>query len=231
MRAVESKSATGEHFVTTGDPLYRFESGDGYALIELLPALNDAPWNEIERIGGEILERLEGTRFRGLMVDLSALSYMGSAMMALVVRLWKSVQQSKKSMVVVNRDPMVLELLRIAKLDTIWTVVANRDEGFRHLGVASGKRAGAGGVALLAAGMTAVAGAVAGVGLLFAPSAAVPVHVAFWTAVGCAALGLLAGSVITLREVEAGRRTLGVVIIVASLASALAALLNMPPIA
>ncbi|MEX0717579.1 MAG: STAS domain-containing protein [Planctomycetaceae bacterium] len=218
--------------MTTGDPPYRFEIGDGYGLIVLLPPLNDCPWSDIEKVGSDVLERLKTEKYRGIVVDLSPLQYMGSAMVALIVRLWKAAKERNKSMVVVNRDPMVLEVLQLAGLHKVWTIVETREEGFRELGV-SGRAAGAAsgggkGVALLAVGMLAVVAAVAGVGLLLSKTTAVPAQPAFWTAAAGALVGLAAGTVITLRDQETGRRLMGVVMVVAGLAVLLAALLNMP---
>lgn len=218
--------------MTTGDPPYRFEIGDGYGLIVLLPSLNDCPWSDIEKVGSDVLERLKTEKYRGILVDLSPLQYMGSATVALIVRLWKAAKEQKKSMVVVNRDPMVLEVLQLAGLHKVWTIVETREDGFRALGV-SGRGAGAAseggkGIALLAVGMLAVVAAVAGVGLLLSKTTTVPAQPAFWTALGGALVGLAAGTVITLRDQETGRRLMGMVMVVAGLAVLLGALLNMP---
>ncbi|MEX0704844.1 MAG: STAS domain-containing protein [Planctomycetales bacterium] len=218
--------------MTSRESPYRFESGDGYGLVVLLPALNECPWSDIEKIGSEILDGLKMANYRGLLVDLSPLEYMGSAMVALVVRLWKSVKQQNKSMVVVNRDPMVLEVLQLAGLHKIWTIVETREEGFRELGVA-GQRGGgppgaAQGVAVLAVGMAAAVGAVAGLGLLLSRTEAVPAAVSVGITLGCALLALVAGSVITVRDREPGRRIMGVVMVVAGLASILVGILNIP---
>lgn len=118
---------------SSGTP-YRYEKADGYAVISLEPELNNAQWSEIEQIGTDLLAQLRELKSQAMIVDLSALSYMGSAMVALIVRLWKSVKEDDGRMVVVNRDPNVLEVLKLASLDKVWTIEETKDEAVRALG-------------------------------------------------------------------------------------------------
>ena len=61
--------------------------------IDLLGHRDIAPalWADIERVGSEILSRIQPLTSPQLLVDLCALSYMGSAQVALVVRMFKPV--------------------------------------------------------------------------------------------------------------------------------------------
>ena len=122
------------------DTSYRFEEAESYCTIVLLPELNKAPWGDIDNIGTSVVERMnarmDATRQKpGFIVDLSALNYMGSAMVALVVRLWKASKEKGAKMVVINSDPMVLEVLELAGLSQVWTIVGTREEALKALGV------------------------------------------------------------------------------------------------
>ncbi|MCH8830833.1 MAG: STAS domain-containing protein [Planctomycetes bacterium] len=99
--------------MTSSETSYRFEDFDGFSVIALLPELNKAPWAEIDGIGTALLERMERQPKPSFLIDLDALNYMGSAMVALVVRLWKSIKERNGKMVVFNDDEMVLEVLRL----------------------------------------------------------------------------------------------------------------------
>ena len=125
-----------------GETPYRFEDVSGYHVVTLLPQLNDAPWSDIEKVGTDILQRLEAINAKGFLVDLSPLDYMGSAMVALVVRIFKTLRQRNKQMVVVNTHEMVYEVLKLAGLTDVWTIVNTREEGFKALGRAGGGRVG-----------------------------------------------------------------------------------------
>ena len=78
--------------MTSSETPYHFEKFDGVSVIVLLSELNDVPWADIESIGSTILEQMETQTKPLFLIDLDALTYMGSAMVALVVRLWKSVK-------------------------------------------------------------------------------------------------------------------------------------------
>lgn len=123
---------------------YRFEEADTYCTIVLLPELNQAPWDQIDSMGTAIVERMNARmgasrQKPGFIVDLSALNYMGSAMVALVVRLWKASKEKGAKMAVVNSDPMVLEVLELAGLAQVWTIVDSREAAMKTLGVVEQK--------------------------------------------------------------------------------------------
>jgi anti-anti-sigma factor len=127
--------------VETRETPYRFEEAETYCIIELMPELNKAPWGDIDSIGTSLVDRMrsfadsKGKKSGAFLVDLSALSYMGSAMVALVVRLWKLVKEKNGKMAVVNKDATVLEVLRLSGLEDVWTIVETREEGFKTLGL------------------------------------------------------------------------------------------------
>jgi len=128
-------------------PTFRFERDHGRTIVTLLPELNDAAWSDIDRIGADIVQRLQEGPPPALLVDLCSLNYMGSAQVALVVRLFKTVKERKGRMVVANSDPMVQEVLTLASLDKLWTIVPNIEAGVRLLGGGHGEDDGARSVA------------------------------------------------------------------------------------
>ncbi len=118
-----------------GGLTHTFEKHAGYCVLALTPAMNSCQWGEIERVGNEVLKDLEPVNTPHLIVDLSELDYIGSAMVALVVRIWKLVKSKKARMVVVNKNPMVLEVFKISKLDEVWEIVEFRQDALEILGV------------------------------------------------------------------------------------------------
>ncbi|MCA9039000.1 MAG: STAS domain-containing protein [Planctomycetaceae bacterium] len=121
--------------MTSTNQPYVFEQGNGYSVISLTPELNDAQWSDIEKVGSDLLDQLKDHKSPAFVVDLSSLNYMGSAMVALIVRLWKSVKDEKGRMIVVNREKLVFEVLELAGLHKIWVIVETREEALRKLGV------------------------------------------------------------------------------------------------
>jgi len=124
--------------VTSNESKYRVEIEERFILVALEPSFSTAQWGEIESLGTELLSRMEGQKAPVLIVDLSALSYIGSSMVALVVRLWKAIKEKNGRIVVINSHPVVLEVLQIAGLHKVWPIVKTRDEAFVELGIKAG---------------------------------------------------------------------------------------------
>lgn len=116
---------------------YQFESGDSYSVLALYPLINDGQWGNVSQVGSEILTRLETLRSPALIVDLSPLDYMGSAQVALLVRVWKSLKKLNGRMVVQCPGQMVREVLAIAGLKALWDIVETREAALMSLGLRS----------------------------------------------------------------------------------------------
>ncbi len=119
--------------MATSDAPYTMEKSRGQFVLCLLPKLNEVQWGDVQQVGNEILPDLESVRSPALLVDLSQLDYMGSSMVALLVRLWKSVQAKNGRMVVQSEQKMVTEVLNIAGLNSLWEVVPSREEALTAL--------------------------------------------------------------------------------------------------
>ncbi len=193
---------------------YQCEQTGSCTIISLLPELNEAQWADFERVGNDLISRLNAAQSPTFLVDLTSLSYMGSAMVALIVRLWKSTKERKGSMVIVNRHEQVMEVLKLAGLTKLWTIVDSREKGLAELGVSGGVFSGAsGGIGLLVLGCVAVMGAVAGLGLQFSDSG-LGGKIAQVVEFGFAALGLVVGTLLLVREGSTMRRNVGIFVLV-----------------
>ncbi|WP_437205772.1 STAS domain-containing protein [Planctomicrobium sp. SH664] len=100
--------------------------------------MTEASWSEIEAFGADVKAELESRTRPACLVDLTPLDYMGSSIVALIVRVWKVVQSRQGKMVVVCTHPMVLEVLRLAGLDKVWKIETNLERGVEALGIQSG---------------------------------------------------------------------------------------------
>ena len=215
--------------MSTSESPYRFESSEGYSVISLQPELNDAQWADFERIGTEILEKLNTMQTPAFLIDLSSLSYMGSAMVALIVRVWKSIKERNGRMVVVNQHDMVYEVMKLAGLHTVWTIVETRDEAIRALGVRT-KTGGGGdqqGIALTALGLVAILGAAVGLYLLMSPTEIVQGKIALVIVFVAGIAGVIAGMVSVMKE-SGWQQKFGMFVIVASVLIGVTGILNFP---
>lgn len=203
--------------MSSGESYYRYEQTDGCVITTLLPELNDKQWADIEKVGTEIVDRLTSAPSPRFIVDLSPLSYMGSAMVALIVRLYKTVNSRNGQMVVVNQHELVQEVLKLAGLTKLWTIVDSRDKAFAELGIKrrAPRAAGAasnGGNAVLIAGIIGAVGAIIGLALQFSHQGLVSRKIALLIEVAFAALGMVVGTMILVNQTGA-RRNIGIVLL------------------
>ena len=224
----------------TAETTCRFEELDGGVLaVGLRPELNEVPWTDIERIGSGVVGRVASRDRPRVLVDLSELNHMGSAMVALVVRIWKAATERNGRMVVVNRNDLVGEVLQISGLAGKWTIVPSRDDALSSFGAsprgaaAHGSRAGvalavASGVALVV-GLLAIADAL----LDGVAAEAIGRQATLWAGVALSVVAAALGAVAvtrtdgTLKMVVVSVTTLAAVVALAG-AAALAGVFDRP---
>jgi anti-anti-sigma factor len=197
---------------------YRIDQKDEYTVVCLLPGMNDRPWDEIESLGAEVVEKVAERKKPSILVDLAPLNYMGSALVALIVRIWKSVQEQEGRLVVVVQDDMVREVLTLAGLTKVWTIVGTRDEGLYELGVSKEavieKRESR---LLVFVGPLAVLVAAIALGLMWSPAKLIERQPALVVAIGMSALAMFVGLLTVVREM--GQRRLVAILVVLLAAS------------
>lgn len=110
---------------------YEFEEGRGFTVIAFNPSIADARWGDIEEVSKAFQDRLSGSDKPIFLVDLTRLQYMGSSVVALIVKLWKSAGEKDGGIVVINSSSVIHEVLDIAGLTRLWTIVDSREEAER----------------------------------------------------------------------------------------------------
>lgn len=200
---------------------YRIDHHSTYSSITLLPGLNDAQWSDIEQAGNEIMSRLNGMRTPAVLVDLTPLNYMGSSMVAMIVRCWKNVQANNGRIVVVSNNDVVREVISLAGLTKVWPMVATREEAIQTLGVTKS----GGNFWFIAVGIVAVLSGAVGAGLLLAErgSGLLALGLLF----GGAGVAFVLGLVMLIRSSLTGRYW-GLGFVLASVAIAIVGFLNLP---
>ncbi len=211
-----------------GGLTYEFEQAAEYSVLSLKPAMNSSDWTDIEQAGDSVIRDLEAAGTPHLIVDISELDYMGSAMVALLVRFWKIVKAKNARMVVVVRNPLVLEVLQIARLDAVWEIAEYREDALHELGLspeAKSERRESNVLVLAGAG-TAVLGAVA-LTIYTSKPDWLGLRVAQVLAYGCSVIGLVLGTML-LAKATGFRRLLGGLAAVLGLAVLVAAFFRVP---
>jgi anti-anti-sigma factor len=97
----------------------------------IIPAANlgDLAFQQIEAGATVILDLLNDGAFR------NAVDYFGTTALGFFVKLWKRLRDRDGHMVFCNTSEHHREILKVTKLDTLWTLCGSREEALRAVHV------------------------------------------------------------------------------------------------
>jgi anti-anti-sigma factor len=205
---------------------FELEHGVGFSRLALSPELNAYHWEEIERSAAEILTGLETAKTQAVIMDLSPLDYLGSAQVALLVRIWKAIKARNGRMVVYVTAPVVKEVLSTAGLAALWQFFDTLPDAYQGLGLQLDGRPQMS-IAWPIVGSVALAGAVAGLCASLSKSDALDSRMSLIVQLSCSAVALAAGLWIVVRGTGA-KRGLGIGMVLASALLAVVEVLKAP---
>lgn len=110
---------------------------DGYSVVTIPKELCKASIAEIRETGEKVVSELANQKTPHCLVDLTALDYMGSSMVASIVRIWKAIEANQGRMVVAVSSMGVREVLRVTGLSRVWTITTSYDSALHELGFSS----------------------------------------------------------------------------------------------
>jgi len=97
------------------------------ALLTFRPP-NDALDDEaVEQVAGPLL-RAAAADPPCMVLDLGHVTFFGSSFIELVFRVWKRLKERGGALVLCRLHPHCAEVLRVTKLDTLWTTCATCEE-------------------------------------------------------------------------------------------------------
>ncbi|MBI3863739.1 MAG: STAS domain-containing protein [Planctomycetia bacterium] len=82
----------------------------------------------------ELLELIENSQPTKFVLDLSHCDYLGTVILNAVLKLWKRISHRGGQLVLCNVSPMVTQVLRLTKLNTIWPSYGSRDQALNAIG-------------------------------------------------------------------------------------------------
>ena len=110
---------------------------DGYSVVTFPKEICKASLAEIRETGEQVVSELANQKTPQCLVDLTALDYMGSSMVASIVRIWKAIEANQGRMVVAVSSIGVREVLRVTGLNRVWTIMTSYDTALHELGFSS----------------------------------------------------------------------------------------------
>lgn len=109
---------------------FRLESSDRVQVIELtLPQSLDSA--EFDELNESILGVVSSRKNERWVIDLSHVSYMGSAMLGLMVNLRQQVKSAGGRLVLCSMPPTLMQIFRTCCMERLFTITRTRDEAIR----------------------------------------------------------------------------------------------------
>ena len=105
----------------------------GITVLELDPSYDSLDQRLLDEIGELLLAQATYADPPRLILDLTHTSFIGSSFIELLVQAWKRLKQRKGNMALCGLQPFCAEVLRTARLDTIWPVYPSRSEAVAAL--------------------------------------------------------------------------------------------------
>jgi anti-sigma B factor antagonist len=112
---------------------FRFEQHGEIVIIVPSPAFELMDPGLIAEAAEMIAEPLRGRVLPLLLVDLSEVSYFGSAFLSLLLKCWNVAQAKGGQLVLAGVQNRARELLHITSLDMVWPIYATRQEAIEAL--------------------------------------------------------------------------------------------------
>ena len=109
---------------------FRLESSDRVQVIELtLPQTLDS--SEFDQLNESILGVVSSRKNERWVIDLSHVSYMGSAMLGLMVNLRQQVKSAGGKLILCSMPPTLMQIFRTCCMERLFTITRTRDEAIR----------------------------------------------------------------------------------------------------
>jgi anti-anti-sigma factor len=109
---------------------FRIQTIQAANVIELeLPELLDS--QEFDRLNEAILGAVHGQGHGKWIIDLSRVSYMGSAMLGLMVNLRQQIKSAGGRLVLCSMPPSLLQIFRTCCMERLFTIAKTRGDALR----------------------------------------------------------------------------------------------------
>ena len=115
------------------DPLFLVEFHDGILTVVPLADFESFRWKEMEAASTAIFESIQRDPDAKVIVDMGRLRYCGSALLGVILRVWKSVSPRSGVLTFCNVNEEVGEILKHTRLDTLWKIYPTRADALSEM--------------------------------------------------------------------------------------------------
>jgi anti-anti-sigma factor len=113
--------------------IFEIERRDNTIIVVPTVDLREVEYPRIEEGARDILELLNGTGVKNVVLDFHQTDYYGSTALGFFLKLWKRVRSRDGRMAFCNVSDHEREILRVTNLDCLWLICASRNEALEAL--------------------------------------------------------------------------------------------------
>ena len=114
--------------LATAGGIFEIEQEDDTIIVVPAVDLRELDYQRIEAGARRILDLLNGTGIKNVVLDFHKTDYYGSTALGFFVKLWKRVRRRNGRMAFCNVSDHEKEILQITKLDHLWPICSSRSE-------------------------------------------------------------------------------------------------------
>jgi anti-anti-sigma factor len=114
--------------MTSADGIFEVEQVGDTLIIVPVVDLRELDHVRIEEGASRILDLLDGTGIKNVVLDFHKTDYYGSTALGFFVRIWKRVRRRKGRIAFCNVSDHEKEILQITTLDRSWPICSSRGE-------------------------------------------------------------------------------------------------------
>ena len=107
---------------------FRLEWHGNTVIITPSPNVEQMPWDLIEEAADIVMEPLKSSASPMAVIDLSQVTFFGSAFLALLLRCHTAVKSRGGELVLSGPSKVARDLLKLTALDTLWAIYETRAE-------------------------------------------------------------------------------------------------------
>jgi anti-anti-sigma factor len=113
--------------------IFEIEQQNDTIIVVPLVDLGELDYQRIEAGASEILELLNGTGIKYVILDFGKTDYYGSTALGFFLKLWKTARIRNGGMAFCNVSDHEQEILQITKRDQMWPICSSRNEALEAI--------------------------------------------------------------------------------------------------
>ena len=114
--------------LATAGGIFEIEQEDDTIIVVPTVDLRELDYQRIEDGARDVLDLLNGTGIKNVVLDFHKTDYYGSTALGFFVKLWKRVRLRNGRMAFCNVSAHEKEILQITSLDHLWPICSSRSE-------------------------------------------------------------------------------------------------------